>query len=282
MTTPVKTVGDDDVPMAIKFSRTGDVTKELSVNLAPAFNFLTSMEMSYAMRGSAVAGRDYVAIPDTMKFTAGQETAELQINTSRRLATAPDRSIRFELAPSIAYDVEGTPVDITITARDSSLPGAGTGLAATYYSDLEFKSPVLTRIEPTIDFSWGKSVPDDKIDPKKGWSARWEGQLQPPVTGVYRLKFNISTYAALNVWLDGKKVIAVKNIRHTLTISIGQGRSRSDFGELTTGLDGKSQNQDQIRCGQFLRPISFDGLVKLPTVRTGHTVHAATQRQQRS
>ncbi len=58
------------------------------------------------------------------------------------------------------------------------------GLRARYFADKRFRRAVLSRIDPTIDFSWGDGAPGDKV-PADNFSVRWTGQLHVPVSGEY-------------------------------------------------------------------------------------------------
>ena len=69
--------------------------------------------------------------------------------------------------------------------------------------------PVLTRIDPKIDFQWWDGTPDPRI-PNDDIGVRWTGFLAPPVSGSYRLGgygFN-----AWEITLDGKPVAQFNNI----------------------------------------------------------------------
>jgi len=69
--------------------------------------------------------------------------------------------------------------------------------------------PVLTRIDPRIDFQWWDGSPDPRI-PDDDIGVRWTGFLAPPVSGTYRL----GGYG-LNAWeitLDGQPVAHSANI----------------------------------------------------------------------
>ena len=69
--------------------------------------------------------------------------------------------------------------------------------------------PVLTRIDPKVDFQWWDGSPDPRI-PDDDIGVRWSGYLAPPVTGTSRLGgygFN-----AWEIYLDGKQVARFNNI----------------------------------------------------------------------
>ena len=81
-------------------------------------------------------------------------------------------------------------------------PAAGsteTGLKGEYFRGRELEGPaVLTRVDPTVDFRWDRGNPTDALvargelaaDKKLSnddFSARWTGQLVPPVSGRYEI-----------------------------------------------------------------------------------------------
>lgn len=61
------------------------------------------------------------------------------------------------------------------------------GLSAEYFQNETLEGePVLTRIDPDINFNWRLDSPADEIE-SNHFSARWQGKLTPPVTGNYIL-----------------------------------------------------------------------------------------------
>ncbi|WP_169515139.1 PA14 domain-containing protein [Hymenobacter norwichensis] len=83
--------------------------------------------------------------------------------------------------------------------------GAGTGLTASYFRNGTLAGvPVLTRIDPAIDFQWGAGSPGPEV-PADNFSVRWEGLLAAPATGRY--KFSVQTSEGVRMWVNGKKVL---------------------------------------------------------------------------
>jgi beta-glucosidase len=75
------------------------------------------------------------------------------------------------------------------------------GLRGEYFNGAALQGdPVCTRVDDKIDFSWGWATPCAGID-KLSYSARWTGQLIPPVTGEYRLGLTC-TEAGCRLFLD--------------------------------------------------------------------------------
>ncbi len=93
-----------------------------------------------------------------------------------------------------------TPVAATVVPT----AGGGAGLTGTYYKGTSLTSPIKTRVDPTIDFDWGKSAPVAGLTPEK-FSVSWVGQVQAGTTGTYT--FYTATTGGVRVWVDGKLLI---------------------------------------------------------------------------
>lgn len=84
------------------------------------------------------------------------------------------------------------------------IPSAGAGLTATYYDNADFTNPMVTRIDPTIDFNWGTGSPDPLIGAET-YSARWEGEIQAGFSQTYT--FYTNTDDGVRLWVNGQMVI---------------------------------------------------------------------------
>lgn len=83
--------------------------------------------------------------------------------------------------------------------------GRGHGLEGQYFDNLNLEgSPAFTRIDPTVDFSWGQGGPGSGIG-GDNFSVRWRGTLRVPETRTYRL--GTATDDGARLYLDGKKLI---------------------------------------------------------------------------
>jgi len=80
-----------------------------------------------------------------------------------------------------------------------------TGLKAEYFNNQTMSGdPAVTRIDKNIDFNWGQSAPDPKIDPDK-FSARWTGKFTAPKSGRIRIGTNSNDGSYL--YIDGLLVV---------------------------------------------------------------------------
>lgn len=80
----------------------------------------------------------------------------------------------------------------------------GTGLKATYFNNITFTgSAALTRTDATVDFPWSGSPGAGIV--ADGFSVRWEGQVEAPVTGSY--VFSTVSDDGVRLWVNGTQVI---------------------------------------------------------------------------
>lgn len=80
------------------------------------------------------------------------------------------------------------------------------GLNADYFNNISVRGePILSRIDPLIDFSWGWAAPGKGIN-KGNYSVRWTGTLSPPVSGKYKIGLAVFG-AGARLYVDNKLVI---------------------------------------------------------------------------
>lgn len=83
----------------------------------------------------------------------------------------------------------------------------GTGLLGSYYDDDDFDfsgTPVLTRIDPTVNFDWGPGAPAPVL-PADNYAIRWEGFLLP----LYNEELTLHTISddGVRLWVDDNLLI---------------------------------------------------------------------------
>ena len=124
-------------------------------------------------------------------------------------ATTPLAGIRQHVSSKtkVLYAL-GTPLTeisaIPVPASALSGPNGERGLKAEYFANKTLAGPpVVTRVDPEVNFDWGMSNPAPGI-PSDDFSARWTGKLVPDKSGKYR--FGAIADDGVRVYLDGKLI----------------------------------------------------------------------------
>ena len=91
---------------------------------------------------------------------------------------------------------------------------AGDGLRAIYYNREGFVSPKVDRVDPAVDFAWGKGAPAPGMG-ADGFSVRWSGFVEVPTDGSWR--FYTRGNDGMRLWIDGEKVVDSWKVRDANT-----------------------------------------------------------------
>ena len=78
---------------------------------------------------------------------------------------------------------------------------ADSGIRGEYYSDTEFGTLVLSRVDPGINFNWGTESPDSDV-PADNFSVRWTGELEVPFTASWT--FTVNCDDGVRLWVNGE------------------------------------------------------------------------------
>jgi len=82
----------------------------------------------------------------------------------------------------------------------------GGGLKGEYFNNQNLSGePVLTRIDPGIDFIWGSGSPDPNFVNADSFSVRWRGELEVAFTEAYR--FYAVTEDGVKLWINDQLAI---------------------------------------------------------------------------
>jgi beta-glucosidase len=107
---------------------------------------------------------------------------------------------------------EGGPIVIPRTQYRVASGSSQTGLHAEYFANDTFTGkPVLTRVDPQINFDWNSAAPAPSLDPKS-FSVRWTGTIQVPAPGDYPVTASLAHCYPCNnaehftIRLDGKDI----------------------------------------------------------------------------
>ena len=90
--------------------------------------------------------------------------------------------------------------------RNYNENGTANGLKADYFNNLTLSGePVLTRIDPCIDYTWSNESPDSTILPRDGYTVRWSGKLIPDKSERYLILANARD--GIRLYINGEKMI---------------------------------------------------------------------------
>ncbi|MBC8470859.1 MAG: hypothetical protein H8D56_15410 [Planctomycetes bacterium] len=89
----------------------------------------------------------------------------------------------------------------SFTTGDASIGG----IKGEYWNNLDLSgAPILSRVEPGIDYNWGGAAPGPGVDAPV-FSARWTGVLNIPYTETYTFYLNVQS--GVRLWVDGQLII---------------------------------------------------------------------------
>jgi len=89
----------------------------------------------------------------------------------------------------------------SFTTGDTSLGG----IKGEYFNNVTLAgTPVLTRIEPGIDYNWGADSPGPGVQAPV-FSARWTGMLNVPYAETYTFYANV--YEGIRLWVNGQLIV---------------------------------------------------------------------------
>jgi len=136
-----------------------------------------------------------VAGPGTVTFANGSA-----LSTTASFSSAGVYTLRLSASDSALASTDD--VVVTVNAAPNT-----SGLTAQYFNDpgsgAHFATLVLTRVDPTINFTWsGAPATGVKTD---NFSVRWTGRVEAPVSGTYR--FSTVSDDGIRVWVNGQLVI---------------------------------------------------------------------------
>jgi len=82
--------------------------------------------------------------------------------------------------------------------------GNGTGLSGNYFNGINFETPVLSRVDPTINFDWAFTSPNTAVNTDR-FTVRWTGQIQPKYSGDYT--FYVTSNNGRRLWINNQLII---------------------------------------------------------------------------
>jgi glucose/arabinose dehydrogenase len=104
-----------------------------------------------------------------------------------------------------AHTISTPSSSTTYTATYRVVPAGTGGLTATYYDNVDLTGATVTRVDPTVDFTWGTGGPAAGIAADT-FSARWVGTVQPAATGTYT--FFTESDDGVRLWVNGQQLVS--------------------------------------------------------------------------
>jgi hypothetical protein len=159
---------------------------------------------------------------DGSTFVSSGEVGKINTNgTITHIANPPSPPIIGQdsrgfawagITPDGTYVLQGSSIwGNTVMGNESNTgasrlsTGNGNGLFADYFNNTTLSgSPTVSRIDPTIDFTWQNGGPGGGIA-NDGFSVRWYGQVQALETETYT--FETQTNDGVRLWVDGTLLI---------------------------------------------------------------------------
>ncbi|MES2732364.1 MAG: PA14 domain-containing protein [Bacteroidota bacterium] len=132
------------------------------------------------------------------------------------------------------------PIPTAVLFRSTTIPPAS-GLTGNYYNGQNFETPVLTRIDPNVQFNWNLGAPASTINPDN-FSVRWTGQIQPEFSETYT--FFVNSDNGRRLWVNDQLIIDKWlndwNIPYSGTIALVAGQKYNIKLEYFEGTGGAS------------------------------------------
>ena len=213
--TPATVIGDNGATFTVVVSNSaGSATSTsatLSVNAAVTAPAITTQPSNVS-----------VTVGQTATFSVvASGTATLTYQWKRNGTTISGATAASYTTPATVIGDNGATFTVVVsnsagsaTANAATLTvnavvtppgtGTGTGLSASYFNNMALTAPsVLTRTDATLNFSWaGSPGPGINAD---GFSVRWTGKVQAPITGTYT--FFTNSDDGIRLWVNGTQLI---------------------------------------------------------------------------
>ena len=118
-----------------------------------------------------------------------------------------DSNIALTPTPQPTGVPSPTPVNVTFpTPGPTAFPkGSGTGLQGVYFNDVTLTTPVLTRTDSTVNFTWGSDSPGTGVI-SDAFTVRWTGQVEPRYSEEYT--FKVFADDGVRLWVNGTQLFA--------------------------------------------------------------------------
>ena len=210
----VVSVSSSGVPIAepASINVSGDVGTFI-IRRSGGFNAIT---VNYAVSGSAVAGSDYLALGGSVTLGMGVNSATVAVTPLPDAVLESPEAVIITISPSAGYTV-GRPAAAAVLINDFSQAN-GTGVKARFWNNTSATIPVftntsgttngsalpvLTRIDPQIDNTFGTASPGVGVNADY-FVSRFTGDVLPEFSQVYTFEGQVERGGRL--WVNGQLI----------------------------------------------------------------------------
>ncbi|HZM06656.1 MAG TPA: DUF1800 family protein, partial [Candidatus Saccharimonadales bacterium] len=161
--------------------------------------------------GFAVAGADYVTLPQSVMLPAGVNSQTILLTPMAHTNLAAPVLAQLQLLPGPNYTV-GSASNASVVIYPSPT-ASGTGLLAQYftnssttYTNSKNFNPanlLLTRVDPAVDFIWGNGMTPNLSNGL--YTVRWTGEVQPQFSETY--VFDVKSDDGCRLWVNDQLLI---------------------------------------------------------------------------
>ncbi|MBI4097713.1 MAG: S8 family serine peptidase [Candidatus Levybacteria bacterium] len=120
------------------------------------------------------------------------------------LTPTPTSTPTPSLTPTLTPSLTPTPTLTPSPSPTPTLPSQSNGLSGVYFNNMDFSGSTFSRIDPGVNFDWGKGSPDSSIDDNT-FSARWTGKIAPQLSEIYT--FYARTDDGVRVFVNNQLII---------------------------------------------------------------------------
>lgn len=169
--------------LRVKFTGTADFAANVTIGAAPLTVQFTDLST--------------VPSPFAWHWNFGDSTTSAEHNPAHTYTDEGVYDVRLSVTGANGIAIEQK--NAYIIAGDQPI-----GLRGDYYNNLDLTGTMITRIDPTIDFNWGVSAPDPRLD-ADNFSVRWTGQVEPEFSERYTFFARVDD--GVRLWVDGVLII---------------------------------------------------------------------------